>query len=105
MTCFKGYLQHFHNVILGIEVIKTTVTNQEKTKAVTVIANTQATASEATIIGGYAKAITFSVTDTAANIAGANTDALSDYIGFRPRTSIEEGIDSFVSWYKDFYSR
>ena len=34
----------------------------------------------------------------------ANTDALSDYIGFKPTTSIEDGISSFVSWYREFYS-
>ena len=34
----------------------------------------------------------------------ADTEALSDYIGFKPRTSIEEGINSFVSWYKEFYA-
>ena len=34
----------------------------------------------------------------------ANTDALSDYIGFKPRTSIEDGISSFVAWYREFYS-
>ena len=34
----------------------------------------------------------------------ANTDALSNYIGFKPKTSIEEGIESFVAWYKEFYS-
>jgi len=34
----------------------------------------------------------------------ADTKALSDYIGFKPRTSIEDGINSFVSWYREFYS-
>ena len=34
----------------------------------------------------------------------ADTEALFDYIGFKPRTSIEDGISSFVSWYKEFYS-
>ena len=34
----------------------------------------------------------------------ANTDALYDYIGFKPKTSIEDGISSFVAWYREFYS-
>ena len=34
----------------------------------------------------------------------ADTDALYQYIGFKPRTSIEDGISSFVAWYIEFYS-
>ena len=34
----------------------------------------------------------------------ADTDALYQYIGFKPRTSIEDGISSFVAWYREFYS-
>jgi UDP-glucuronate 4-epimerase len=33
----------------------------------------------------------------------ADIDALSDAVGFRPSTPIEEGIDRFVAWYRDFY--
>ncbi|TXI38170.1 MAG: NAD-dependent epimerase/dehydratase family protein [Methylophilus methylotrophus] len=33
----------------------------------------------------------------------ANIDDLVQDTGFRPKTSIEEGMLSFVSWYKDFY--
>jgi UDP-glucuronate 4-epimerase len=33
----------------------------------------------------------------------ANVDALIEDVGFRPRTTIEEGISRFVTWYKDFY--
>lgn len=33
----------------------------------------------------------------------ANIDDLVQDTGFRPSTSIEEGMLSFVSWYKDFY--
>ncbi|WP_420959869.1 NAD-dependent epimerase [Brucella sp. IR073] len=35
----------------------------------------------------------------------ADIDALAADIGFRPRTSIEEGIRRFVDWYKEFYGR
>src|SRR5216684_3950236 len=33
----------------------------------------------------------------------ADVDALVADIGFQPRTSIEEGIQRFVDWYRDFY--
>jgi UDP-glucuronate 4-epimerase len=33
----------------------------------------------------------------------ADVDDLMRDVGFRPATSIEEGIRSFVSWYRDYY--
>lgn len=33
----------------------------------------------------------------------ADIDALSDYVGYRPATSIEHGIDNFVRWYREYY--
>ncbi len=33
----------------------------------------------------------------------ANVDALMDYVGYSPSTSIETGIENFVKWYKDYY--
>jgi UDP-glucuronate 4-epimerase len=33
----------------------------------------------------------------------ANTDALEQAVGFRPRTTVETGIARFVTWYKDYY--
>lgn len=33
----------------------------------------------------------------------ADIDALEKEIGFRPSTSIEEGIGKFVEWYRDYY--
>ena len=33
----------------------------------------------------------------------ADTQAIEDWIGFKPATSIEIGVDRFVSWYQDFY--
>lgn len=33
----------------------------------------------------------------------ADTSALSDYVGFRPNTSVDEGIKEFVIWYKNYY--
>ncbi len=33
----------------------------------------------------------------------ANVDALSEAVGFRPQTPIEEGIRRFVAWYRNFY--
>lgn len=33
----------------------------------------------------------------------ANVDHLRDEIGFKPNTKIEDGIQSFVDWYRDYY--
>ena len=33
----------------------------------------------------------------------ADTGSLDNWIGFKPETSIEVGIDKFVNWYKEFY--
>lgn len=33
----------------------------------------------------------------------ADVSELEEAIGYKPSTSIEEGIEKFVSWYKDFY--
>lgn len=33
----------------------------------------------------------------------ADVAALSDVTGFHPRTSIKDGLNNFVAWYKDFY--
>ena len=33
----------------------------------------------------------------------ADTQALEDWVGFRPSTSIEEGVRRFASWYREFY--
>jgi UDP-glucuronate 4-epimerase len=37
-------------------------------------------------------------------ITYANIDALVEDIGFKPNTSIEDGIEKFVTWYKQYYS-
>ena len=33
----------------------------------------------------------------------ANTDALQDWAGFVPGTSIQDGITRFIAWYRDYY--
>ena len=33
----------------------------------------------------------------------ADVDTLSDAVGFRPHTPIEDGIERFVAWYRNFY--
>jgi len=33
----------------------------------------------------------------------ANTDALNDWVGFSPDTPLQDGINRFVSWYRDYY--
>jgi UDP-glucuronate 4-epimerase len=35
----------------------------------------------------------------------ADVDALSDAVGFRPATSIEDGVEKFVAWYRAYYAR
>ena len=37
-------------------------------------------------------------------ITYADIDELVDDIGFKPETSIEEGIKQFVDWYRQYYS-
>ena len=34
----------------------------------------------------------------------ADTKALQDYIDFRPETSVEEGVNRFIEWYKMYYN-
>jgi UDP-glucuronate 4-epimerase len=33
----------------------------------------------------------------------ADTTALENYVGFRPNTSVEDGVANFIAWYKEFY--
>lgn len=33
----------------------------------------------------------------------ANTDALRDWVGFVPGTSVQSGIANFVAWYRHYY--
>ena len=33
----------------------------------------------------------------------ANTDALNNWVGFVPGTGVQEGIDRFVAWYREYY--
>lgn len=35
----------------------------------------------------------------------ADTTALYKVIGFKPQTSVEEGVARFIEWYKDFYQK
>jgi UDP-glucuronate 4-epimerase len=35
----------------------------------------------------------------------ADVQSLIDYIDYKPKTSIQEGIGNFVSWYKDYYAQ
>jgi UDP-glucuronate 4-epimerase len=34
----------------------------------------------------------------------ANTEALEAWTGFKPNTSVQEGVARFVAWYRNFYS-
>ena len=34
----------------------------------------------------------------------ASTDALYKAVGFKPKTSIEEGLQKFADWYIDYYN-
>ena len=33
----------------------------------------------------------------------ANVDALGNSTGYQPKTSVKEGVQNFVAWYKDYY--
>ena len=33
----------------------------------------------------------------------ADISALEEWIGFRPKTSVKEGISKFVGWYKKYF--
>ena len=33
----------------------------------------------------------------------ANTDLLKDWVGFVPATPIQEGVNRFITWYRDYY--
>ena len=33
----------------------------------------------------------------------ADTQPLYDLVGFKPQTSVKEGVKNFVEWYKDYY--
>ncbi|MFC4322618.1 GDP-mannose 4,6-dehydratase [Litchfieldia salsa] len=35
----------------------------------------------------------------------ASTDALQEAVGFKPKTSIEEGLQKFADWYVDYYNK
>jgi UDP-glucuronate 4-epimerase len=34
----------------------------------------------------------------------ADVDDLMQAVGFKPSTSLEEGIGKFVAWYRDYFS-
>ena len=34
----------------------------------------------------------------------ADTTTLEKYIGFKPQTTVEEGVNRFISWYKNYYN-
>lgn len=33
----------------------------------------------------------------------ADTDALNEWTGFAPATSVKDGVGRFVAWYRDYY--
>ena len=35
----------------------------------------------------------------------ADTSSLEEWVGFKPNTSIQEGINNFVNWYRDYYQK
>ena len=36
-------------------------------------------------------------------ITSANIEKLNTWCNYDPKTSIEEGINQFIKWYKEFY--
>tara|TARA_A100001388_G_C28763830_1_gene499426 strand:+ start:12 stop:1034 length:1023 start_codon:yes stop_codon:yes gene_type:complete len=55
-------------------------------------------------IGKTAKKIFLPMQPGDVKTTSACTKSLEEYIDFKPQTSIQKGIDEFISWYKDFYS-
>ena len=33
----------------------------------------------------------------------ADTSKLEEWIGYKPKTSIKDGVSKFIEWYKDYY--
>lgn len=38
-------------------------------------------------------------------VTHADTSALEDYVQFRPQTSVEEGVEVFVDWYRSYFGK
>jgi UDP-glucuronate 4-epimerase len=34
----------------------------------------------------------------------ANSELLQQLTGYKPKTSVKEGIQEFVNWYRDYYN-
>ena len=34
----------------------------------------------------------------------ADTSKLEEWIDYKPRTSIKEGVSNFIEWYRDYYN-
>ena len=37
-------------------------------------------------------------------ITASNCNSLEDWLSFKPNTSISNGVEKFVTWYRDFYN-
>ena len=35
----------------------------------------------------------------------ANNESLEDWIGYKPSTTIDEGVKNFIDWYLDYYKK
>ena len=33
----------------------------------------------------------------------ADIDLLNDWVGFVPAVTVQEGVDNFIAWYRDYY--
>ena len=34
----------------------------------------------------------------------SDVSLIDEWVGFKPKTSIEKGIEIFINWYKDYYN-
>ena len=34
----------------------------------------------------------------------ANVDDLYEYIDFKPETNVQDGVNNFIEWYKEYYN-
>ena len=55
------------------------------------------------IIGRKAKKEFLDMQPGDVDSTSADTELLENWIGFKPRTSVKEGIKKFIDWYTDFY--
>ncbi len=55
------------------------------------------------VIGIKAKKVFHPMQEGDVQSTFSNLDSIEKWVGFKPFTTISEGVDKFISWYKSFY--